>query len=59
MEILPKVKSRSGIIKDLFSFLWKRKIWWLIPLIIILLLLIAVLSIGSSAGIAPFIYTFI
>jgi len=44
-------------IKDLWGFLSKRKKFWLLPLILILLVfgLLIVLSAGSA--IAPFIYT--
>jgi hypothetical protein len=59
MKILYSLRSKIGIFSELVSFLWKRKIWWLIPLVILLMLLIAVLAIESASGLAPFIYTFI
>lgn len=61
-KLLNKIKLfhyRIKVLNELINFLWQKKIWWLIPLIFILLLLIAVLAIESTAGIAPFIYTFI
>lgn len=52
------LKSRSGVIRELFGFLWKRKMWWLIPMIAALLVFGVLLIFASaSGGLAPFIYT--
>lgn len=48
--------TRLGIVGELFSFLWKRKLYWLIPLIIALLLFILLLILGSNPVTAPFVY---
>ena len=48
--------SRLGVIGELMRFLWARKLWWLIPMIIALLLFGILLILGAS-GAAPFIYT--
>jgi len=48
--------DRSGILGELLSFLWQRKLWWLIP-VVVLLVAFSVLLILGSTGIAPFIYT--
>ena len=43
-------------LKGLFKFLWKRKLWWLIPMLIIFLIIgILILVVGSSP-LAPIIY---
>lgn len=47
---------RFGIVGDMLRFLWARKLYWLIPMIIALIL-VAILIIGGSSGAAPFIYT--
>jgi hypothetical protein len=44
-------------LKDLFSFLWQRKAWWITPIILVLLLIGALLIFGGSGSVAPFIYT--
>lgn len=59
MKIISTLINKGGILSELFSFLWKRKIAWMIPLFILLILLIAVLAVGSASGLAPFIYTLI
>jgi len=48
--------SRFGILGELLSFLWKRKKWWLIPLIVILILFGLLMIFAGSTGLAPFIY---
>jgi hypothetical protein len=48
---------RVGIIGELLAFFWERKLWWLIPMVSVLLLLGALLLFAQSSAIAPFIYT--
>ena len=43
--------------KDLWSFLKVRKIFWLLPIIIVLLLFGVLIVLTSGSAIAPFIYT--
>jgi len=51
------LKRKMGILGELFEFLWKAKMWWLIPMLIVLLIFGAVLIFAASSPIAPFIYT--
>jgi hypothetical protein len=44
-------------LKDLWLFMKERKIFWLAPIIIVLLLLGILLVFGGSSALAPFIYT--
>ncbi|MEP7277403.1 MAG: DUF5989 family protein [Bacteroidota bacterium] len=44
-------------VKDLWRFLMARKKWWLAPLIITLVILGALIVLGGTSAIAPFIYT--
>jgi hypothetical protein len=45
-----------GFLGDLWYFLKTNKKWWLIP-ILCLFLIIGLLTLLSSTGLAPFIYT--
>ena len=45
------------ILKDLWSFMKERKKFWLAPMIIILIILGAIIVLGGSSAIAPFVYT--
>jgi len=49
--------STLSIIKELFTFLAKRKKWWLTPIILVLLLVGVLIFLAESTAIAPFIYT--
>lgn len=44
-------------IKDIFKFVKSRKKWWLLPVIITLLIIGAIVLIGSTSALAPYIYT--
>ena len=57
MKWIKSIKSRSGVTGELMGFLWKQKLWWLIPMLIVLLLFGVLLILAQSSPIAPFIYT--
>ena len=57
MKIVKTIESRLGIVRELFAFLWQRKLWWLIPMIVILVTFGLLLVFANATGIAPFIYT--
>lgn len=44
------------VLRDLFSFLMANKAWWLLPMVLVTLILIALVVLGSSP-VAPFVYT--
>jgi hypothetical protein len=54
---LKSIASRFGVVGEVFSFLWKRKLWWLMPMILILVVFGLLLIFAQATGIAPFIYT--
>ena len=47
---------RLGVLGELIAFLWKRKLYWMIPLIVTLLVFAVLLMIGSSGPLGAFIY---
>ncbi len=49
--------SRLGIMGELLRFLWARKLWWLIPMILALLVFGVLIILGASGVLSPFIYT--
>jgi hypothetical protein len=49
--------ARMGILGELLQFLWRRKLYWLIPMIITLILFAVLLILGSNPATQPFIYT--
>jgi Family of unknown function (DUF5989) len=50
-------QRRRSAIGELFDFLRTNAKWWLTPIVILLLLVGALVILGSTAA-APFIYTF-
>ncbi len=56
--MLKESKNRAGVVRELFRFLWKRKMYWLFPMVALLIVfgLLLVFAAGNSA-VAPFIYT--
>lgn len=51
-----KEQSEAGFFSELWGYLRQNKKWWLVPILIVLLLF-GVLTLLSSTGLAPFIYT--
>ncbi len=49
--------KRLGIIGELFQFIWAQKLYWMIPMIIILVVVIAISLLGQATAVGPFIYT--
>lgn len=49
--------SNIGVVGELLSYLWKRKLWWLIPMVTVLLVFALLLIFASASGVGPFIYT--
>lgn len=48
---------RLGIIGELLRFLWRQKLWWLIPMIVVLLLFVVLLISAQGSAVTTFIYT--
>ena len=57
MKWLTHVKNRSSVIGELMVFLWQQRLWWLIPMVSVLLLFGLLLIFTQSSPLAPFIYT--
>ena len=50
------LNRKQSFFGDLFGFLKETKKWWLFPIVIVVLLLGALIILGSSA-VGPFVYT--
>ena len=55
-RIFNPIQTKMSIIAELFSFLWARRLWWMIPMVAVLLLLGVLMLLTQSSAIAPFIY---
>jgi hypothetical protein len=49
--------TRLGIAGELLGFLWERKLWWLIPMVLVLLAFGGLMVTAQSSALGPFIYT--
>ena len=49
--------SNLGVVGELLVFLWHRKLWWLIPLVTLLMVFGLIMICATASGIRPFIYT--
>lgn len=56
-NFIKEMISNTGIVGEILQFLWARKLWWMIPMVTVLLLFGLLLVFASSSGVAPFIYT--
>jgi len=57
MKWIRRLASRSSVIGELFRFLWRERLWWLLPMVTILLLFSVLLFFAQTSPITPFIYT--
>jgi drug/metabolite transporter superfamily protein YnfA len=56
-QFVSDMVNNMGIIGEFLKFLWARRLWWLIPMVVMLLLFGFLLVFANASGIAPFIYT--
>jgi len=57
MKLTEGLRERFGIAGELMGFLWQRKLWWLIPMVFVLLLFGGLMVTAQSSALGPFIYT--
>lgn len=55
--VFKDITSRMGVLGELLQFLWARKLWWLVPMLLALGLFAVLIIVASATGAAPFIYT--
>lgn len=49
--------TRLGILGELLSYLWAAKMWWMIPMVIMLIIFAIFIILGSAGSGSHFIYT--
>ncbi|HSV73784.1 MAG TPA: DUF5989 family protein [Chthonomonadales bacterium] len=49
--------NRIAIVGELFGFLRRRKLWWLIPMMAVVIVFGTLVALAGSSPAAPFIYT--
>ncbi len=48
---------RLGVVGGLLRFLWRERLWWMIPMLLALAAVAALIVLGSNPAVAPFVYT--
>ena len=48
--------QRPGAVIRFYRFLAENKRWWILPILLVMLLLVALVLLSGS-GVAPFVYT--
>jgi hypothetical protein len=46
-----------SVISELMHFFWERKLWWLMPMVLVLIGFGLLIAFAQSSAVAPFIYT--
>ena len=50
------MEKNKGFFREIWEFLRVRKVWWLLPTIIILIIMGALIMFGELSPLSPFIY---
>lgn len=48
---------RLGVVGELLAFLWRERLWWMIPILLAVLAVAALVLFSSNPVVAPFVYT--
>lgn len=50
------MSNNSNVLVQLWEFLKVRKKWWLLPIVIMIILMGALIVLGQSSTVSPFVY---
>jgi hypothetical protein len=53
---MSKLRTLSRLSKDMFAFVKHDKLWWLSPILLLLLVMSVFLIVVQGSALAPFIY---
>jgi beta-lactamase regulating signal transducer with metallopeptidase domain len=56
MSVIQQFAQRSTIVGEVFSFMWQRKLWWLTPLAVLILLIGILFVLAQVSSVAPWMY---
>lgn len=51
------MKEMASTLKELLSFLMEQKRYWMIPMVLFMVAFAALIVLGNSTGLGPFVYT--
>ncbi|MFA6407530.1 MAG: DUF5989 family protein [Candidatus Paceibacterota bacterium] len=56
-KTLISLSVRFSILKSLLSFFWRNRMWWIIPMLIVLSIFFFLMIFAQSSPLGPLIYT--
>jgi Family of unknown function (DUF5989) len=56
MATIRQLTMRSAIVREAFTFLWERKLWWLLPFAVVIVVLGILFALAQLSSIAPWMY---
>lgn len=57
MQALKRAGQRFELVSELMGFFWERKLWWMIPMVFVILLVGMLLVLAQGSALSPFLYT--
>lgn len=52
-----RIRENLGVVGEFMGFMWDRKMYWMIPLFLMLVFIGALILFAQSSALSPFIYT--
>jgi hypothetical protein len=52
-----RICLKLKIIRDLLQYLWRKRLWWMIPFVFIIVFLGVLIWCVQSSVVSPFVYT--
>ena len=49
--------ANAGVVGEFILFLWQQRLFWMIPMVVVLLLFGMLIIFASASGVGPFVYT--
>jgi len=50
--------NQTSVLHETWDFLKERKVWWIIPIVAMLLLVAVLIILSQSSAISPLVYAF-
>lgn len=57
MSRMRSLNQRFQTLRELLGYLWEQRLWWLIPVVAVLVLVGSLLVFAQGSALAPFVYT--
>ena len=57
MQAVKALLSRLSTGGELLAFLWQRRLWWMVPMVLLLLVFGLLLALAQGSAVMPFVYT--